>query len=213
MSSARCPGRLPMNTMSHRIRHMPPTRRHPWKGLAQIVLPISVSVVALVVSILTYVDQHNIDQATVISAQQAYASQVSFWLVQVHGSSTPQLVIQNRSFAPISNVFLQISASRYRGWLEIDTPAGVGTIPPCSLDTTSTLKESALAASHQTLGAPKDFAMSVVRLTFTDASGITWARLPNETLVRYTGNHAHNAQALNTPILPGNSISSAHGCS
>ncbi len=193
---------------------MQPGQRHPWKKVGQFILRNFLSVIAIIVSILVYVDQHNanvdqhnVNEAAANSAQQTYAAQVSFWLVSVNDSSIPQLIIQNRSFAPISNVFLQLSASGWGGWLQINTSAGSGTIPPCSIDTTLALKDAAGAAF------PRNLTWSVALLRFTDASGITWARLPDGTLVKYPGNIPNDSQALNTPIVPGNNISPANGCS
>lgn len=43
-------------------------------------LPLVISIAAVVIALLTYVDQHNSDRASAAAAEQAYAARVGFWL-------------------------------------------------------------------------------------------------------------------------------------
>jgi hypothetical protein len=74
----------PASTASERSsveeKRAPESRRSPQNRISKI-LPYAISIIAVVISLLAYFDQHHANQLAEISAQQAYAQKASFWTV------------------------------------------------------------------------------------------------------------------------------------
>lgn len=85
-----------------------------WR-FAKVAGPAIASAIAIVISVLAYTDQHSadekqaqVDQAAAVAGQRAYATEVSYWLVPGGQGARPDLVIQNRSSAPVSHVAVML---------------------------------------------------------------------------------------------------------
>lgn len=206
-------------------------------NIAKAVGPIVVSVTALIISALSYNDQHRADVAALIASRQAYATQVSFWLVATNNPRVDYLVIQNRSNAPVMEVYAKTTPgstlnpnvhSRILDAIEEDLQfVYLGIIPPCSVVTTSALQLEVRRAiqiisqqqhiSHKltdTLMRPGVIQANMFGLQFTDADGATWFRTFDGKLTK----PAELAPGTNgpavRPIAPeGSKIRPADGCS
>ncbi|MGH3219808.1 MAG: hypothetical protein ACRDPY_14055 [Streptosporangiaceae bacterium] len=133
--------------------YIPPNRptsgnRQRWKSQITSLLPIVVSVAALVVSVFAFMDQHNVDENAVKAAKEIYAERVSYWLIPVAGMPyAPKLIVQNLSSAPVSVVAVTMYTGTY-GRLNNRVSYGLGIIPPCSIDTTRVQQQAAIIAWH-----------------------------------------------------------------
>jgi hypothetical protein len=115
-----------------------------WKRVKAVwaVVASIIAVSALVLSILTYLDQHQAHIAATLSAEQAYAEKVSYYL-KGNGDSE-QIVVENLGESPVSNVMLTgESISSKTDFLHPGYEASIhlGALPQCSRMTASFLYE------------------------------------------------------------------------
>jgi hypothetical protein len=135
----------------------PPTGR----SLSRRLVPAIISVTALVVSILAFLNQRSAGQAAMIANQQADAVQVTYWILPAAGNVHHEILfVQNRGTAPISEVSFGLSSASPT--VKTAETARYGSIAPCTI-----LKADLSSAI------PGD-AKSYIR--FTDVSGLTWIR-------------------------------------
>lgn len=182
----------------------PPNETRPrWQTASSIigvVVPSVIAATALLLSVLAYQDQHraNSDQITINSigetdAQRQEADKVAFWYTYLRPN---ELIVQNLGAAPIYNTAVQLkvflgfgSASRPGKQYTTSWTPVLGTVPPCSkfsiplsdLEPTGLLADVALQQDGQisettNLGNPISELSFPVRMVFTDANGLTWAR-------------------------------------
>jgi hypothetical protein len=218
-----------------RVRHSTRQRPGRWVRLVRLILPTAISIVAVIVSVLAFIDQHSADQRTATAAQQAYADKVSYWQVPVAGRpDASELMIQNRSTAPISSVNLNVYAAPPYETVSVPLNLNVGIVPPCSIITTTILQEAAAtelelieltaggrvvrklfeASLKAILGehrvpAPR-VNVNVNSMTFTDASGLTWTRSSAGTLI---SNPNVYEGVFNYPVLGHSKIAAVGSCS
>lgn len=120
---------------------------------------------------LTYLDQHAADQASASDAVRHDAEQVSYWLQGVAHSTTPQLVIENRSGGPIRDLFLKFpqpmqGCSANCSWEAFDY-ISLADIPPCSIEATTVFNVFKSLSIESA-------ALSGSLLDFTDSNGNAW---------------------------------------
>ncbi len=139
----------------------------------------ALSVAAIVISLLTYADQHaateaqlQVDSAAANAALRQEASKVSYWLQGVPHKSSPELVIENSSDGPLRDMELMFpqpvqGCSRKCNWVADDWVT-LTDLPPCSIETTTEFD----AFSRPAIGAAS---LNGSHLNFTDKSGNTWA--------------------------------------
>jgi hypothetical protein len=155
-------------------------------------IPIVVSVAALAVSALAYFEQRGNDAATLaaasLSAEQQYASQVSFWIDVDKGIPKPVLVVENLGAAPIANVNVNLSIvlpSSVQGAIAEQNYA-LGVIPPCMISSTAMTADEIVGgnAANQASASAAEFQQFVASpstgfnswVDFTDAAGRSWRR-------------------------------------
>ena len=209
--------RAPIQRQDHVTKTPRPQRKPPEKrkrlaalwSLAKVGGPAVVSVAALIISLLTYqnqraanAEQNAIDAAAAASSREAYAAQVSYWLVAGAANAPPDLVVQNRGSAPILDVTATITASR-RNVALYNGAVLLGTIPPCSIVTTSVI-----AMVVKVLASTYD----VRSLYFTDASGLSWERL-NRGVLKGPEPASAIPTGLSEPYDLYGKVSAADGCS
>lgn len=146
-----------------------------WKAIkSNLVASISIVIAAASAAFtgLTYLDQHAADQAAASAAERHDAEQVSYWLQGVAHSTTPQLVIENRSGGPIRDLYLKFpqpvqGCSANCNWEAFDY-VSLADIPPCSIEATTvfTVFKSPEIGSAAWNGSILDF---------TDPNGNAWA--------------------------------------
>lgn len=133
------------------------------RSLSRRLVPVMVSMTALIVSILAFLNQRSVDQRTMIASQQADAGQVTYWILPAASNRYHEILfVQNRETALISGVILDLSAVDPKTEATTSARAGLGSIAPCTLlevDLSSTLAE--VAKSY---------------IQFTDVTGLTWVR-------------------------------------
>jgi hypothetical protein len=107
---------------------------HRRKGRAGIVIPIVISIIAVIISLLSYIDQYRTDRNASIAAEEANAAKVGFWLINTHSKVT-LLAIENGSDLPISNVRVLVhSIQRSKNVVTVYIwDWGEYTLPPCSI--------------------------------------------------------------------------------
>jgi len=137
--------------------------------------PAIASASALIISMLTYIDQHranevlaNENQQQAIEDQEQYARLVSAWFTS-DNIQTGRLVVQNLSTGLVSDVVVDgwtVPAYFGNGPKPVPVDLNIGAIPPCET-ATGTLK-TLLAASGQSAEA-----LAFGLLTFDDANGIS----------------------------------------
>jgi hypothetical protein len=126
-------------------------------------VPVMLSMTALLVSILAFLTQRNVDQMAAIPNQQANADQVTYWTLPATGNPHHEtLFVQNRGTAPISEVIFGLPMARPAAEATVFTRARFGSVTPCT-----TLKAQ-LPRSIAKVG--KSY------IQFTDATGLTWLR-------------------------------------
>lgn len=157
---------------------------------ATVLIPIVVSLAALAVSVLAYIDQHTADTAALAAAATArehkYADQVAFWIDVGRGVRLPVLMVENLGSAPIANVQLTLrltlpSTVRDAYYTEV---FALGVIPPCTVS--STVMTAQQARQFEGGATPSAAAFGQVAgektmlfdswLNFTDASARSWQR-------------------------------------
>jgi hypothetical protein len=192
------------------------TSRRRGRKLTAKELPLVISIVAAIIALLTYVDQHNVDRATVITDEETYAAKVGFWLVSPSKpGQLPEIVVDNAGVLPISNVRLLLTATGYPFveppnlelyWFTITEDP----IPPCA---TVTSPVEQIAMSHVRPRKGITYKLSIQSLDFTDASGITWVRSLDGALAQESGGQSGDWQSLSTPIPNKPDVGTAPGCS
>ena len=146
-----------------------------------------ISLVAVGISIFAYNTQRaadgtqNItDQVAISASEQQYARFVSTWLVSA-GDGEIQIVVQNLSSAPVSQVAVNINVVQAGTVVVAPLQILVGTIPACK---TATVTEK----TDLTNGTPVKWVEgTVTSLTFIDVNGVYWTRHASGTL---TPSHA-----------------------
>lgn len=179
-------------------------------------LPLVISIVAAIIALLTYIDQHNVDRATVLVDEETYAARVGFWLVSPSKpDQLPEIVVDNAGVLPISNVRLLLTATGYPFveppntewyWFTVTEDP----IPPCA---TVTAPLEQIAMSHVRPRKGITYKLSIQSLDFTDASGMTWVRSLDGALTQASGGQSGDWQSLSTPIPKKLDIGTAPGCS
>src|SRR5271169_7044528 len=141
------------------------------------VAPIAISIIALIISLLAYIDQHNANQIASTSAAMAEANKVAFWSTPSTSSAGFALVtVQNDNILPIQNVHILVSATYYGKrvvtiYIFIDP---MDTLAPCSNYLINVLQfTSDYAERTEHLEGLSGWGIQA--LEFTDSSGITWS--------------------------------------
>ncbi len=125
--------------------------------------PVMVSVAVLGVSILVFLGQRSMAQRAAIAGEQAYADQVSYWIMPaVDKHHVETLYVQNRGMTPVSMVILGLPAISPAAGTAVPSRAGFGSIPSCM-----TLEASLPGMTTKIAGS---------YLQFTDSTGRTWVR-------------------------------------
>jgi hypothetical protein len=182
-----------------------------WGSMIRTCAPLSVSLAALVVSTLAYVDQHKSDNAAIIAKQESYARRVSFWLANNPRKPVPLLLIQNRSDAPISDVVVKLGINDGNRNI-VDTMLPVGTIPPCSLDKISWSKFAQQNTGPHITIQGESLPLSPEQITFTDADAVTWTRFWDGSLEKQR--HGSTLGSLvGQSVTRFSSITTVNGCS
>jgi hypothetical protein len=111
---------------------VPQHKKASWWRDGRTIVPIGISVIALVLAGLTYVDQHNVDVAAVTASQEAYARLVSYY-ESTNGSST--MVVENLGQQPIFNIQAQVWLIYHGGTTsqqQLTATYETAELPPCS---------------------------------------------------------------------------------
>jgi hypothetical protein len=179
-------------------------------------LPLVISIAAVLIALLTYIDQHDSDRASAAAAEQAYAARVGFWFVSPDKpGQLPEIDVDNAGVLPISNVRVLLTATGYP-WVE---PPGTElywatveehTIPPCEI-VTSPVEQIVLNHVRPLKGV--SYKLTIQSLEFTDASGLTWARSVDGALAQASAGHSGSSETLSTPIPRKLDMTNAPGCS
>jgi hypothetical protein len=188
------------NLRPHPARRSRRTRLRKAGSAAAVTISIVISAIALKVSILAYQDQHSSDTAAQATAVRTYANQVSYWTVtNIFTGAIRRLEIQNLGPEPITNVYVMVSYTESAVGVrlpktvgndlsaaDLPAPMYLGTIPPCTVMTTTTAiqllsemftVELALDDPKQARVIKKANPQAVASgIRFTDANGVTWAR-------------------------------------
>jgi hypothetical protein len=101
-----------------------------WWRQPAVAIPIMVSVVALVLAVASYWDQHQADLATTATATRADASLVSFWT----GTQAPIVVeVQNLSTVPVQDLMFEFgfNPAHSQRVSYVNIPID-GVLPPCT---------------------------------------------------------------------------------
>jgi hypothetical protein len=152
-------------------------------SVATVVGPATVAIAALVISLLNYEDQHQVDEAAVAASQRHQAGLVSFILQQGNGPSNETVLINNSSDNPVNDVQLASNVAFEDGrsyLLEIN----LGAIPACSVGrvTSSMIADYLRAAlfpymqnkNTQYEEIDGNYQFTVASMLFTDSNGIAW---------------------------------------
>jgi hypothetical protein len=146
--------------------------------IATVVAPIGISVIALVVAVLAYQDQHSANSSAAAANEKAYANLVSFWYAYSNSYGYPDsnyLIIQNLGQAPLYQVYLVFTVPA--GATAPDSLKAsidsLGVLPPCSVSRLD-IRVASLNGKQALLPASKAF--SSTALVFTDTNGVTWER-------------------------------------
>ena len=148
-----------------------------------VLVPIVVSVVAIVISVLAYVDQHHTDSATLaaaaLAAEQQYARQVAFWVNDGQGVPVPVLMVENLGSAPIANaeLTLRITLPSTVPNAYAEQSFDLGVIPPCTISSTvMTSLHGPFGESGASLYSTDPLFQFDSWLNFTDSAGQSWQR-------------------------------------
>jgi hypothetical protein len=142
----------------------PPQPVTPWWHQPAVIIPIIISMIAVLFTGATYWDQHQADQAAAAAADRSDASLVSFWT----NTQGPTIVtIQNLSTVPIQSVMFEFAfdvfgKSRQTSYLNIPID---GVLPPCTQAEFNTASWYPLQQDPVTLP---------LALYFTSANGQVW---------------------------------------
>lgn len=166
----------------------------------------AISIAALVLSFLAYLDQHSSNESAAIADQQAYASKVTFWLTN-DGSATT-LNVQNASTAPVADVEIVVIESHAGGTAAKEGYLVLGNMPPCVIG--SWRLSADIGFSDETLsggggswgawptGSTDPATETFDGIDFTDANAVTWQRLTDGKLLQQ--NPGITVDALSDPV-------------
>ena len=192
------------------------TSRHRLRRLTGKDLPLVISIVAVIIALLTYIDQHDIERATVIAGEETYAAKVGFWLVNpAEPNKLPEIDVDNAGVLPISNVRVLITATGYPTVLPPGTESYLFVVverypvPPCKILTVAA-EQAAVGSIRPLKGITYKF--SIQSIDFTDASGLTWARSVDGALTPASGGRSGDGQSLGTAIPSNFDMTNAAGC-
>jgi len=151
-------------------------------SLATVIVPITVAVIALAISLLSYRDQHQADAVAVTASERQDAEQVTYWLQ--HGPKHAKLMLQDRSGAPIYDVHIYITLFSFHGYQ--NAKFFLRNVPPCSVGDTNVMNLMGNPVLRPVM-TNKSKAVTYLAITFTDASGISWKRDQSGVLEKDTG--------------------------
>jgi hypothetical protein len=144
-------------------------------SIAKVVGPSSVAVIALIISLLTYEDQHHVDESAAVSNLRQQAQLITFFQSEYDGS----VQIDNFSNSPVSNAELVTSVSFGKESYAVSIQ--IGAIPACS---TGVLTASALEYWRNHLqdnpsgpSADESGPVTISSMYFTDDDGNNWQYL------------------------------------
>jgi hypothetical protein len=151
------------------------------------------SVVALAVPVLSLLEQHSADQASLTASNQTYARLVTAWIVPPEGRHAAQIVVQNPGGALIKRVTVRYEAS----WWKPGAPSqetGQGQLNTGSLSSRpdddelgdigscSVAADDIAGSAGRTTDNGYSWTADVESVTFTDINGTTWTRSDTGTL-------------------------------
>ena len=154
----------------------------PWTKTT-VLVPIALSVVAIVVATLAYLDQHTTNSETLAAAalasEQQYARQVAFWVNDGQGVRVPVLMVENLGSAPIANakLTLRITVPSTVPGAYDEQSFDLGVIPPCTTSSTvMTSLRGTFGESAADLYSGDPLWHFDSWLNFTDSGGKSWQR-------------------------------------
>jgi hypothetical protein len=196
--------------------------RNVWSRLGSVARVVGsiIAVAALVISLLTYEDQHRVDEAATIAGQRHQAALVSFILQQGNGPSNETALIDNSSDDPVNDVQLASDVAFDNGHsysLDLD----LGAIPACSVGriTSSMIADYLRAAmfpytqneSIQFEDISGNYQFNVASMHFIDSNGIAWKYLeggPVENTTSYASSPWGGPGSASSPAVWAGSASS-----
>lgn len=163
-------------------------RRSRLWSIAKVIGPSSVAVAAIIISLLTYENQHQANQETASSSLRQQAERVSFFQQQGNGQSNG-IMVDNYSETPVSDATF-LGKIVFNDGHSFSVTIPLGSIPACSLgritssmianyfNGTTFVHFSSSAAGAVTIDS-RDIPDNNYRLTaesmyFTDNNGVDW---------------------------------------
>lgn len=144
---------------------------------------VAVSLAALAVSVLTYLDSHKSNNIEIATSKEDYATKVSFWLTSSDGR--PFLWVENLGDATISNVVAKLGVLNSKVNI-VQAFVPIGQIPPCRIDKIDLDSYVTQATEGYTKPPIKirseNAPIQGEAVYFTDANAVTWARFANGSL-------------------------------
>jgi hypothetical protein len=182
--------------------------------VAKIAGPSVVAITALVISLLTYIDQHRVDTAAAAASYVHDAKQVSFVMREIPSPIT--VTIENTSMSPVNDVTLDTEGSFSRlGETRVVAKRlliFLGSMPPCSVATLNLAKPIRLMADP-----PQKFRLpqtlddyEVNAMYFNDRNSVSWEYLPSGSLIPIK---PHIPPGVVTSIWREPKYTAASGCS
>ena len=158
-------------------------------SIAKVAGPSSVAVAAIVISLLTYEDQHQVNQATTNSSLRQQAQLVSFFQPQGSGRPSETILINNYSEAPVSDAAVLANVILNDG-RSFSVTVAIGSIPACSLgrvtgsmiqnyfDGITFVLFSSATSGTVTLNSNElpdnNYRFTAESMYFTDNNGVNW---------------------------------------
>lgn len=178
--------------------------------------PALVAVAALVISLLTYRDQHaadenqrKVDAAATTTAERHDAEQVSVWL----DYNTNDLLVENLSPGPVYNVMLRLQALVGDNSTMHQIILWLGNIPPCSIGPTDSLPAARKYEMAVDLS-KKPPSLTIIgndlSMSFSDRNGLWWIYSDHSELRQVT---QREADGPNFDGFVSASFKAANGCS
>lgn len=146
-------------------------------SIAKVIGPSTVAVAALIISLLTYEDQHQTDVATATSNLRQQAELITFFQSQVTGA----VQINNYSNEPAS--YAELITHVDVGGKTYPISMGIGPIPACSMGTIASSELSYWQSTLSLSGGGTGFENAeagpviIVSMYFTDNNGNNWQYL------------------------------------
>lgn len=177
-------------------------------------IPIIISAIALVFSVLGYRDQHQAYKAAESASRQAYALRVSDWVQGSPRGNGLRMVVENQSNGTIQGVIIQLSIRDYSGISAPQNPRSllVPDVPPCSIAAAIIYPK---AYVDQVKDDPREGGndaslLATAAISFTDPNGVLWQR-PTYGPIRALSQHYLDSvgalKEISTTLTP------AQGCS